>query len=76
MAFYVIFSQKTFLLIFLGVLSAFADPNDAEEASPYESIPNAHHLNLQWNEDSFRPVPFSAEFNKSRTTPNQPKNTY
>lgn len=59
-----------------GVLSAFADPNDAEEASPYESIPNAHHLNLQWNEESFRPVPFSAEFNKSRTTPNQPKNTY
>ncbi|CAG5083703.1 Oidioi.mRNA.OKI2018_I69.PAR.g10439.t2.cds [Oikopleura dioica] len=57
-----------------GVLSAFADPNDAQEATPYESIPNAHQLNLNWDEQSFRPVPFSDEFNKS--TPNQPKNTY
>jgi hypothetical protein len=63
-------------LIFLGVLSAFADPNDAEEAVPYESIPNAQHLNLNWEEQSFRPVPFSAEFNKNQSTPNQPKNTY
>lgn len=59
-----------------GVLSAFADPNDAEEAVPYESIPNAQHLNLNWDAQSFRPVPFSAEFNKNQSTPNQPKNTY